>query len=126
MTNPAPEGRDAAAPVEGTPPAATPPPPAYESSELLEPTPAFDSLAQEQGLGGTGLTEPIAPISPIEDRTTLGPDADYALAPNPADGGPLGTVKAFAAKNPAAFIGAALAVGWLVGKLLPSGNKDDD
>ena len=36
------------------------------------------------------------------------------------------TVKAFAAKQPAAFLGVALAAGWLVGKIFFSSSDDDD
>jgi len=41
----------------------------------------------------------------------------------PGAPGPMASVRAFAGQNPAAFIGGALAVGWLLGRLLSS---DDD
>jgi len=122
MTNPAPTGGDEGPDPFATdevPPLATPaapaydstellePTPAYDSTELLEPTPAYDSLAQE-----TALTAPL--------DAALTPEADYALAPNPGGTGPLAQVKAFAADKPAVFIGLALAAGWLVGKIFSS------
>lgn len=114
MTHPAPTGGDERPDpfaVTETPPLATPPAAAYDSTELLEPTPAYDSLAQE-----TAVSAPAT-----ED---LAPEADYGLAPNPGTAGPLGQVKAFAADKPAVFLGLALAAGWLVGKIFSS--DDDD
>ena len=111
MTNPASQGGDER------------PPPPYEPAERFEPTPAYDALAAEaplsEPIGGTlGTPEPLTP------------EADYALVPNPTDAGPLGQVKAFAAKKPAAFLGAALAAGWLLGKITSRGRRrsagDDD
>lgn len=119
MTNPAPLGGDERPDplAMHTDPLAVPPPAvpsaaAYDSTELLEPTPAYDSLAQE-----TGLTAPL--------DAGLSPQADYALAPNPGDAGPLAQVKAFAGDQPAVFIGLALAAGWLVGKIFSSSDDDD-
>jgi hypothetical protein len=112
MTNPAPPGGDERPDplaVGEVPPAA----PAYDSTELLEPTPAYDALAQE-----TALTAPV--------DTALVPEADYALAPSPTGTGPLAEVKAFAADKPAAFLGLALAAGWLVGKIFSSSSDDTD
>jgi hypothetical protein len=111
-------------PLGATPPAAVPTPPAYEdASELVdpvpgsgaldaEPTPAYDALAEESGL---------APAEPTV--TTLSPD--YYADHGSADSGPLAKVKQFAGKSPAAFIGAALVAGWLVGKLFGSSDDDD-
>jgi hypothetical protein len=115
MTNPAPTGGD-------EPNVDPPPAPAHDSTELLEPTPAYDSLAQE-----TPLTEPMLP-PPAEPALPPAPlveseydtAVDYAGTPS----GPLAQVKAFAAERPAVFLGVALAAGWLVGKLLSS--SDDD
>jgi hypothetical protein len=90
------------------------PPPAYETTELLEPTPAYDALAAE-----APLSEPAGTAS----AGALTPEADYALAPNVTDAGPLAPVKAFAAEKPAAFLGAALAVGWLIGKITSRGKR---
>lgn len=124
MTNPAPPGGDE-----------RPPPPAYETGG--EPTPAYDALAAEAPLGTDPPTEPVPPLGtdpltaplggglPDDDPLTaplppvaLTPEADYALAPDPmSDGGPLAQVKAFAADKPAVFVGAALAAGWLLGKI---------
>ena len=108
MTNPASPGGDER------------PPPAYETTQGLEPTPAYDALAAEAPLG-----EP-----PEGGASALTPEADYALAPNPTDAGPLAQVKAFAAEKPAAFLGAALAAGWLLGKITSRGKRrsasDDD
>lgn len=110
MTNPGPLGGDDRRPVDlplvgETPPAAVPPAPAYQPSELLDPTPAYDSLAVETGLD-----------TPTYD----------ALIGETVDTGPLATLKTFAAGNPAAFLGAALAAGWLVGKLFFSSSDDDE
>jgi hypothetical protein len=126
MTNPAPPGGDE-----------RPPPPAYDTGG--EPTPAYDALAAEAPLsanppiesapplGTDPLTAPLggdlpdddpltAPLPPVQPPLT--PEADYALAPDPtAGGGPLAQVRAFAAEKPAAFVGAALAAGWLLGKI---------
>ena len=108
MTNPASPGGDER------------PPPAYETTERLEPTPAYDALAAE-----APLSEP-----PEGGASALTPEADYALAPNPTDAGPLAQVRAFAAEKPAAFLGAALAAGWLLGKITSRGKRrsasDDD
>ena len=136
MTNPAPPGgderpppvpnADPLLPVDEVPPPAMPPPPAYETTGRLEPTPAYDALAAEaplseplggSGTGGTGAA------------SALGPEADYALAPNPTDAGPLDQVKTLAAEKPLAFLGAALAAGWLLGKITSRarrGKGDDD
>ena len=104
MTNPASPGGDER------------PPPPYETTERFEPTPAYDALAAE-----APLSEPIG--ATMSTPETLTPEADYALAPNPTDAGPLGQVKAFAAKKPAAFLGAALAAGWLLGKITSRGKR---
>jgi hypothetical protein len=85
-----------------------PPAPAYEPSELLAPTPARDDFA-------TG--------TPTYDALAQEPALSGAFEPAPESGGPMTTVRALAAKNPAAFIGGALAVGWLLGKL---SSPDDD
>ena len=113
MTNPAPTGGDEGPDpfaVDEVPPPATPAAPVYDSTEILEATPAYDSLAQE-----TSLSAP----------QDLSPEADYALAPNPGGSGPLVQVKAFAADKPAVFLGVALAAGWLVGKIFSSSDDDD-
>jgi hypothetical protein len=108
MTNPASPGGDER------------PPPAYGTTEPLEPTPAYDALAAE-----APLSEPMG-----GGASTLAPEADYALAPNPTDGGTFAQVKTFAAEKPAAFLGAALAAGWLLGKITSRGKRrsasDDD
>ena len=112
MTHPAPTGGDEGPDpfaVDEVPPPAAPAAPVYDSTELLEATPAYDSLAQES-----------APIAP-----PLIPEADYALAPSPGGTGPLAQVKAFAADKPAVFLGLALAAGWLVGKIFSSSDDDD-
>jgi hypothetical protein len=97
MTNPAAPGGD-----ERPPPA-----------ELLEPTPAYDALTAE-----APLAEPLG-----GGASSLTPDVDYALAPSPTDAGPLAQVKAFAAETPAAFLGAVLAAGWLLGKITSRGKR---
>jgi hypothetical protein len=65
MTNPASSGGDER------------PPPARETTERFEPTPAFDALAAE-----VPLAEPIG-----GGASTLAPEADYPLAPAPTDAG---------------------------------------
>jgi hypothetical protein len=113
MTHPAPTGGDERPDpfaVAETPPPATPPAAAYDSTELLEPTPAYDSLAKESALEDPALT----------------PETDYALAPNPGQSGPLAQVKAFATDKPAVFLGLALAAGWLVGKIFSSSDDSSD
>jgi hypothetical protein len=107
MTNPAAPGGDER------------PSPAYEATERLEPTPAYDALAAE-----VPLSEPVG-----GGTASLTPEADYALAPSPTDAGPLAAVKTFAAEKPAAFLGAALAAGWLIGKITSRGkrrSRDDE
>ena len=134
MTNPGPLGGDER--PDGDPiavgevsPSAVPPAPAYEPSELIDATPAYDSLAQESGLDGP--TDSLPEFGALSDEplgtedADLAAPADYALAPNPGEGGPLGAVKALAGKNPAAFIGAALAIGWLLGKIFSSSDDDE-
>lgn len=124
MTNPAPLGGDERPPpapitdplgVDEVPPPAVPAAPAYESTELLDPTPAYDSLAAESA--AQPLSTPSEPLIETEYDTAV----DVST---PA--GPLEQVKAFAADKPAVFLGAALAAGWLVGKLLLSSSSDDD
>jgi len=108
MTNPASPGGDER------------PPPAYGTTERIAPTPAYDALAAE-----APLSEPVG-----GGASTLTPEADYALAPNPTDARAFAQVKAFAAEKPAAFLGAALAAGWLLGKITSRGKRrpasDDD
>jgi hypothetical protein len=97
----------------GTPPPARPAPPAYDAptdllgtvpdeaaAALSAPTPAYDALAAETG------------FTPYEPEPS-GP------------GGALAKVKAFATERPAAFLAAALAAGWLVGKLISSDDEDE-
>ena len=125
MTNPAPLGGDERPPpvpnvdpVDEVPPPAMPPPPAYETTDRLEPTPAYDALAAEAPLPGDG-----------PGPSMLTPEADYALAPNPTDAGPLAQVKTLAAEQPLAFLGAALGAGWLLGRISSRarrGKGDDD
>jgi len=126
MTNPGPLG-GSERPLDGpdadplavgqVPPSAVPTAPAYEPTRLNDPTPAYDSLAEETPL----VVEDV-------DYEVAQPDAvqtpDYALAPNPSPSGVLASVKDFAAQKPAAFIVLALVAGWLVGKVLSS--SDDE
>jgi hypothetical protein len=130
MTNPAPMGGDEPNvdpyAVDEVPPA-VPPAPAYDSTELLEPTPAFDSLAQETALTEPAtepatepVAEPLLPPPPPLVESEYDTAVDYAATPS----GPLAQVKAFATERPAVFLGVALATGWLVGKIFSS--SDDD
>ena len=127
MTNPGPLGGDErpltgpdADPLAVGQPATAP----YEPTELRDPTPAYDSLAEETA------TDPAPLVVENVDYAVDQPDAvqtpDYALAPNPSAAGVLSSVKEFAAQKPAAFIGIALVVGWLVGKVLSSSDDSDD
>src|SRR4051794_30601205 len=109
MTNPPPRGGDERPPpvpdvdplpVDEVPPPAMPPPPAYETTERFEPTPAYDALAAE-----APLSDPLG--DPGSGSSTLTPEADYALAPNPTDAGPLAQVKTLAAEKPVVFLGGA-------------------
>jgi hypothetical protein len=96
----------------GTPPPARPTPPAYDepadllgtvpdvTTELDEPTPAYDALAAESG---------YLPYEPA-------PSGAAAV---------LAKVKAFAEERPAAFLAGTLVAGWLVGKLLSSDDAED-
>lgn len=118
MTNPGPLGGDdrprtgpdadlfAAGEV---PPAAVPAAAAYEPTELLEPTPAYDSLAEE-----TAFEAPLTAAVVVEPLVVE--ETGYLAEPS-VQSGPLAAVKSFAADRPAVFVGAALAAGWLVGKV---------
>lgn len=123
MTNPAPLGGEERVPPgpEVDPLAVPPPPDALDGPTTpLDPTPAYDSLAAETAAAPPPLSTPSDPL--VETR--LAPEADYGLVPDPGATGPLAQVKAFAEQRPAAFIGAALVAGWLVGKLLLSSSDD--
>src|SRR5215207_1421482 len=112
MTMPGPQGGDDPLAVGEVPPPAMPPAPAYEPSELLEPTPAYDELVAE---------------TPTYDALAQEPVLSGAFEPAPdAGSGPMATVRALAAKNPAAFLGGALALGWLLGKVVSAFSSDDD
>ena len=147
MSNPAPPGGDErpppvpnadSLPVDEVPPPAMPPAPAYDTTDRLEPTPAYDALAAESPLTdplgtsdsgsstarGSSTVGDVA-VGGIAAEGALTPDTDYALAPNPTDAGPLGQVKALAADKPAVFIGGALVAGWLLGKITSRGGGDD-
>lgn len=125
MTNPGPLGGGDDRPLTGpdadlfaageVPPPAVPAAPAYEPTELLEPTPTYDSLAED--------TVFEIPLTAVVVEPLVVQETDY-LAEPPVQSGPLAAVKSFAAGRPAVFIGAALAAGWLVGKVLSS--SDDD
>jgi hypothetical protein len=132
MTNPGPHGGDDPLAVGEVPPRAVPPAPAYEPSELLEPvpvhdelavgTPTYDALTREPALSGDALTREPALSG---DAVTREPVLSGAFEPVPEAGsGPLAAVKALAEKNPAAFLGAALAIGWVLGKVFSS--SDDE
>lgn len=132
MTNPGPLGgneRPLAGPdadplaVGQVPPPAVPAAPAYETTELHDPTPAYDSLA-----GETSIERPL--VVEDVDYEVARPDTvrtpDYALAPNPSPAGLLAAVRDFAAKNPVGFLAGALVAGWLVGKVFSSSDDDDE
>jgi hypothetical protein len=103
--------------------AGDPPPvvPAYEPAELRDPTPEYDALAEASV---SPLVVESTDFSRDEAEAVTG-DADYHLAPNPGAASPLDTVKRFAAQQPAAFLGAALVLGWLVGKVFSSSDDDE-
>ncbi|HEX6755602.1 MAG TPA: hypothetical protein VF109_06620 [Mycobacteriales bacterium] len=96
-----------------TPPAARPAAPLYDEPAA----PLYDEVAAE-----TGAADTVA--VPTEDLAAVG-DTGGAVygevgdASTP-DAGPLGAVKAFAAQRPALFLGAVLAAGYLIGRLLSS------
>lgn len=109
MTKPGPQGDDPLV-VGEVPPPAVPPAPMYEPSELLEPVPGYDDLTVE---------------TPTYDALVREPGFVAVDEPAPTtSGGPLAAVAAFAGSNPAAFLGGALALGWVLGKLFSS--SDDE
>ena len=130
MTNPGPLGgneRPLAGPdadplaVGQVPPPAVPAAPAYEPTELRDPTPAYDSLAEETSIDRPLVVEDVDyEVAQLDTVQT----PDYALAPNPSASGVLAAVKGFATKNPVGFLAAALVAGWLVGKVFSS--SDDE
>lgn len=131
MTNPGPLGgneRPLTGPdadplaVGQVPPPAVPAAPAYEPTELRDPTPAYDSLAEETFTDPAPLVVEDVDYSVEQADTAQTPD--YALAPNPSAAGVLSAVKDFASQKPAAFIAVALVAGWLVGKIFSS--SDDE
>lgn len=127
MTNPGPLG-GSERPLDGpdadplavgeVPPPAIPAAPAYETTRLNDPTPAYDSLAGETAIDPAPLVVEDVDYEVAQPDTVQTPD--YALAPNPGAAGLLSSVKGFAAQKPAAFIAVALFAGWLVGKVLSS------
>jgi hypothetical protein len=100
------------------------PPTVSPTAQPAPAQPAGDPRTQQLGadplVGGRFEDDPLtAPLPPAQPPQELTPEADYAIAPNPtASDGPLAPVKAFAADNPAAFLGAALGAGWLLGKIM--------
>jgi hypothetical protein len=120
MTNPGPLGGDGR-PLTG--PDADPlgvgqAPAPYEAAELRDPTPAYDMLAEETATDPAPLV--VEDVDYTVDRLDVAGSPDPAPASNPSAGGVLSAVREFAAQKPAAFIGAALLVGWLVGKVFSS------
>jgi hypothetical protein len=85
----------------------------------------------------TGLSgdEPAPPVTPSPEiagtvpSETLPTTSSYGTASgsggSSSAGGALAKVKAFAEQRPEAFLAAALAAGWLAGKLLGSSSDDD-
>jgi hypothetical protein len=85
--------------------------------------PLTDPLTDLDGPIGTEPVLPAAtPAEPVDPTTTV-PASEPAAE---AAGGAMAKVKAFADERPGAFLAAALAVGWLVGKLLSSSGDDED
>jgi hypothetical protein len=93
-----------------TPPAARPAAPLYD--EVAAETGAADTVA--------GPTEDLAAIGDT-GGAVYGEVGDAATP----DAGPLGAVKAFAAQRPALFLGAVLAAGFLIGRLLSSSDDGE-
>jgi hypothetical protein len=84
-------------------PRVQPVPPAYdEPTELVEPVPPATTVA------------PATTVPPVTTASTASPSTAEAA------GGALEKVKAFATRRPEVFLGAALAAGWLVGRVLSS------
>ena len=75
--------------------------------------PLYDEVAAE-----TGVDPPTEEFAAIGDTggAVYGEVGDASTP----DAGPLGAVKAFAAQRPAVFLGAVLAAGFLIGRLLSS------
>jgi hypothetical protein len=101
-------------PLSGDP--ATPPP-------ARPAAPLYDEVAAE-----TAATDDIA--VPTEELSTIGDTGGAVYGEvgeaSAADTGPLGAVKAFAAQRPQVFLGAALAAGFLLGRLLRSSGDEEE
>lgn len=152
MTNPGPPGRDerglaASEPVvpEGdpladplaadpltadvppSPPVASPAPAAFEPvsdspvyDEVVSRTDEFATIGSgADAFSATGTTG-------ADEFSTIGDSggAVFGDVREPA-GGPLGAVKAFAAQRPQVFLGVALAVGFLLGRVLSSSDDEE-
>jgi hypothetical protein len=86
--------------------------------------------------GGTGATPPPAqPAAPLFDEVASSSEEFRAIGDDggavygdslSSGGGPLAAVKAFAAQKPQLFLGAALAVGFLLGRLFSSSDDDEE
>jgi hypothetical protein len=103
-----------------------------------EPASASDPLTGDLPDGGsTAATPPPAqPAAPLYDEVASRTEAFEAIGdtgaavygddPAMGGGGALGKVKAFAAQKPQLFLGAALAVGFVLGRLFSSSDDDED
>ena len=94
------------------------------------PAPLSDPLTDE--LPAPPPARPEAPlydevVSTTEDFEAIGDSGAAVYGADPLGGsGVLGKVKAFAADKPQLFLGAALAVGFVLGRLFSSSDDDDD
>ena len=99
--------------------------------------PASDPLTGDlPDIGATSTPPPAQPAAPLFDEVASSSEefeaigdtgaAVYGADPAMGGGGPLDKVKAFAAEKPQLFLGAALAVGFLLGRLFSSSGDDDE
>lgn len=111
----------------GTPPAARPTPPAYDDpAELVSSGPAYDAPTDLLDAGSDAVVTDLAAPTPAYDALAAESGFTPTDPPPTGGGGALAKVKAFADERPAAFLGAALVAGWLVGKLFGSSDDEDE
>ena len=85
--------------------------------------PLYDEVAAETGAPDTVAVPTEEPAAIGDTGSAVYGQVGDASTP---DAGPLGAVKAFAAQRPAVFLGAALAAGFLIGRLLSSSDDDGE
>ena len=103
---------------------------------MVEPAGASDPLTGDlPDTGAAASPPPAQPAAPLYDEVAssqafeeIGDTGDAVYGSDPALGGgsPLDRVKAFASAKPQLFLGAALAVGFVLGRLFSSSDDDED